>query len=172
MWVLRRICMDIQAGEFVTIMGPSGSGKSSLLNALARSNAYVADRPFATLDPLIRRAYLKANTYVRLADTVGFITDLPKDLINAFRATLEELQEADLFIHVVDASNPQWPRQRDAVDAILHELDLDRTPRLLVFNKCDLAVPEAADEPSALCVSAKTGAGLDALRRSLIDCLT
>ena len=113
---------------------------------------------------MIRRAYLKADTYVRLADTVGFITDLPKDLINAFRATLEELQEADLFVHVVDASNPQWPRQRDAVEAILHELDLDRTPRLLVFNKCDLAVPEAADEASALCVSAKTGAGLDALR--------
>ncbi|MGA8097914.1 MAG: GTPase HflX [Candidatus Cybelea sp.] len=156
----------------VALVGYTNAGKSSLLNALARSNAYVADRPFATLDPMIRRAYLKTNTYVRLADTVGFITDLPKDLINAFRATLEELQEADLFVHVVDASNPQWPRQRDAVEAILHELDLDRTPRLLVFNKCDLAVPETANEAGELCVSAKTGVGLDALRTSLIDCLS
>ncbi len=93
----------------VALVGYTNVGKSSLLNALARSNAHVADQPFATLDPTIRRAYLAPGAYVRLADTVGFITDLPEDLINAFRATLEELEEADLLLHVLDASSPQWP---------------------------------------------------------------
>jgi GTP-binding protein HflX len=153
----------------VALVGYTNVGKSSLLNALARSNAYVADRPFATLDPTIRRAYLKPERYVRIADTVGFITDLPKDLVNAFRATLEELREADLLVHVLDASSPHWPRQRRAVDAILHDLELDRTPRLIVFNKCDLAIPEASGEPQALCVSARTGAGLGGLRAALIE---
>ena len=156
----------------VALVGYTNVGKSSLLNALTRSDAYVADRPFATLDPTIRRAYLKPAAYVRIADTVGFITDLPKELVNAFRATLEELREADLLLHVLDASDPQWPRQRRAVEVILHELDLDRAPRLLVFNKCDLAVTEATNEAGALYVSAKTGAGLDALRAALSDCLT
>jgi GTP-binding protein HflX len=155
----------------VALVGYTNVGKSSLLNAFARADAYVADRPFATLDPTIRRAYLQANTYVRMADTVGFITDLPKDLVNAFRATLEELREADLFLHVLDASNPAWPRQRAAVQAILHDLELDHTPQLLVFNKCDIAISEPANEPSALCVSAKTGAGLDALRAALVESL-
>ncbi len=153
----------------VALVGYTNVGKSSLLNAMARSHAFVADQPFATLDPTVRRAYLAANRYVRLADTVGFITDLPKDLVNAFRATLEELREADLLLHVLDASNPQWPRQRDAVDAILHELELDRAPRLLVFNKCDLAAPTATVDPGALQVSATTGAGLDSLRAALIE---
>jgi GTPase len=155
----------------VALVGYTNVGKSSLLNALARSDAYVADRPFATLDPLVRRTYLGPGKYVRLADTVGFITDLPKDLINAFRATLEELREADLLVHVLDASTLQWPRQRAAVETILHELELDRAARLLVFNKCDVRAPELAAEPSALCVSAKTGAGLDALRAALVECL-
>ncbi len=155
----------------VALVGYTNVGKSSLLNALARSDAYVADRPFATLDPLVRRAYLAPGKYVRLADTVGFITDLPKDLVNAFRATLEELREADLLLHVLDASTSQWPRQRDAVETILHELELDRAARLLVFNKCDARAPEFAGEPSALCVSAKTRAGLDALRAALVESL-
>ncbi|HEY6450122.1 MAG TPA: GTPase HflX [Candidatus Cybelea sp.] len=158
--------------RLVALVGYTNVGKTSLLNALARSNAYVADRPFATLDPTIRRAYLKPGVYVRIADTVGFITDLPKDLVNAFRATLEELREADLLLHVVDASNPQWPRQRRAVEALLHELELDRTRKLCVFNKCDLAVAEASGIVGTLCVSATTGAGLDSLRAALSECLT
>src|SRR5580704_15104553 len=96
----------------IALVGYTNVGKSSLLNALARSDAFVADQPFATLDPTVRRAYLGPRTYARIADTVGFITDLPKDLVNAFRATLEELREADLLVHVLDASNPDWPRQR------------------------------------------------------------
>lgn len=153
----------------VALVGYTNVGKSSLLNALARSDAYVADRPFATLDPLVRRAYLAPGKYARIADTVGFITDLPKDLMNAFRATLEELREAALLLHVLDAGNPQWPRQRAAVEEILHELELDGASRLIVFNKCDLRVPELAGEPGALCVSAKTGAGLGALRAALVQ---
>jgi len=153
----------------VALVGYTNVGKSSLLNALARSNAHVADQPFATLDPTIRRAYLAAGAYVRLADTVGFITDLPEDLINAFRATLEELEEADLLLHVLDASNAQWRRQRSAVDAILRDLHLEGTPRLIVFNKADRLVPDAAGEAGALYVSALTGAGLPELRATLAD---
>ncbi len=155
----------------VALVGYTNVGKSSLLNALARSDAYVADRPFATLDPTIRRAYLAPGKYVRIADTVGFITDLPKDLVNAFRATLEELRDADFLLHVLDASNPQWPRQRRAVEAILHDLELDRAPKIYVFNKCDLTPAELPDESGAFFVSARTGAGLDALRAALSDCL-
>jgi GTP-binding protein HflX len=154
----------------VALVGYTNVGKSSLLNALARSDAYVADRPFATLDPTIRRTYLAPGKYARVADTVGFITDLPADLVNAFRATLEELREADLMLHVLDASNPHWQRQRGAVDAILNDLELDRAPRLLVFNKCDVARPDS-EEADALYVSAKTGEGLDALRAALLESL-
>ena len=152
----------------VALVGYTNVGKSSLLNALARSDAYVADRPFATLDPTTRRVYLKPGAYVRMADTVGFITDLPKDLVNAFRATLEELRDADLLLHVLDASNPEWPRQRRAVEKILHELELDRTPRLLIFNKSDLASPEPP-ENGAVYVSAATGEGLAALRAAVLE---
>jgi GTPase len=149
----------------VSLVGYTNAGKSSLLNALARSDALVADRPFATLDPTVRRAYLGDGKYARIADTVGFITDLPKDLVNAFRATLEELQDADLLVHVVDASNPDWPRQRAAVEGLLSELELDRKPSLLAFNKCDR--DNANPDTGAICVSARTEVGLDELREAL-----
>ncbi|HEV3195610.1 MAG TPA: GTPase HflX [Candidatus Cybelea sp.] len=151
----------------VALVGYTNVGKSSLLNALARSDAHVADQPFATLDPTIRRAYLAPGAFVRIADTVGFITDLPEDLVNAFSATLEELREADLLLHVLDASNPQWLRQSRAVEGILRELQVDGTPRLTVFNKSDRLVREAADEAGALYVSALTGDGLSELRAAL-----
>ena len=155
----------------VALVGYTNAGKSSLLNALSRGDAYVADRPFATLDPLIRRAYLEPGFYVRLADTVGFITDLPKDLVNAFRATLEELRDADLLLHVIDASSPRRREHRRAVESILHDLELDREPRLVVYNKSDLPTSEAI-EPGALQVSARTGAGLDALRAAVFERLS
>ncbi len=151
----------------VALVGYTNVGKSSLLNALARSDAFVANQPFATLDPTIRRVFLGGDRYVRLADTVGFITDLPRDLVNAFRATLEELREADVLVHVLDASNPDWPRQRDAVESILHELNLDSAPRLVVFNKIDAAAYADAPLSGALAVSAKTGQGLDVLRAAI-----
>ena len=154
----------------VALVGYTNVGKSSLLNALARTDALVADQPFATLDPTVRRAYLAPGAYVRLADTVGFITELPKDLVNAFRATLEELREADVLVHVLDASNPDWPRQRVAVDEILHELELDAKPRLIVFNKCDRVAPGSLpDEPEALFVSARSGEGLLELRARIAE---
>lgn len=173
--VLRRQLEDVRRGRqtrrspnrtepLIALVGYTNVGKSSLLNRLARSDAYVADQPFATLDPTLRRVWLRAGQYARLADTVGFITDLPKDLVSAFRATLEELQEADLLVHVVDASNTDWPRQVQAVDATLHELELDAKPRMTIFNKCDSAIERPRD---ALCVSARTGEGIDALREAL-----
>lgn len=151
----------------VALVGYTNAGKSSLLNRLARANVFVADRPFATLDPTMRRVWLSGRRHVRLVDTVGFITDLPKDLVNAFRATLEELREADLLIHVVDASNPDWQRQMQAVDSTLHDLALETKPRLVLFNKCDMLGREPPHLPQALCVSARTGEGIAELKKAL-----
>jgi GTPase len=151
----------------VALVGYTNVGKSSLLNRLARSDAFVADQPFATLDPTMRRVWLSGQHYVRVVDTVGFITDLPKDLVNAFRATLEELNDADLLVHVADASNPDWPRQMQAVDATLADLGLETKPRLLVFNKCDALNGEFVHPPKALCVSARTGIGIEQFKSAL-----
>ena len=151
----------------VALVGYTNAGKSSLLNRLARSNAFVADQPFATLDPTMRRVWLRGDRYIRLVDTVGFITDLPKDLVNAFRATLEELREADLLVHVVDASNADWPRQMQAVDATLHDLQIEHKPRLVAFNKCDAVVGDAPNQAVSLCVSARLGSGLEELKEAL-----
>ena len=135
----------------VALVGYTNVGKSSLLNRLAHAQgetgAFVADQPFATLDPTLRRVYLEPGLYVRLADTVGFITDLPKELVNAFRATLEELEQADVLVHVLDASNPDWPRQRTSVEVILHDLKLDAKPTVLAFNKSDLRDAHAGPFP-------------------------
>jgi len=133
--------------------------------------AFVADQPFATLDPTLRRAYVAPELNVRLADTVGFITALPQELVNAFRATLEELDAADLLLHVSDASNPDWPRQKASVETILRELKLDEKPVVSVFNKVDRLDPAArAALPSdALEVSAKTGDGIDTLRAAIAN---
>lgn len=151
----------------VALVGYTNVGKSSLLNRLARSDAFVADQPFATLDPTMRRVWLHGARYVRAVDTVGFITDLPKDLVNAFRATLEELNQADMLVHVVDASNPDWPRQMEAVDATLHDLHLDGKPRLVAFNKIDAVDGAPPRLPHALYVSAKAGSGIAELRETL-----
>ena len=153
----------------VALVGYTNVGKSSLLNALARSDAFVADQPFATLDPTMRRVYLAPGAYVRVADTVGFITDLPKDLVNAFRATLEELREADLLAARSRREQSPLAAPARAVEAILHELELDRTPRFTVFNKCDLRRRKRSATAGALCVSATTRAGLDALRAAVVD---
>ncbi len=154
----------------VALVGYTNVGKSSLLNRLAHSDnghgAFVADQPFATLDPTLRRVYIEPGVYVRLADTVGFITELPKELVAAFRATLEELEGADMLVHVIDASNPDWPRQRASVEAILRELKLEHKPVIWAFNKTDAAAPLDLP-PGALAISARTGAGLDGLREAI-----
>jgi GTP-binding protein HflX len=158
---------------FVALVGYTNVGKSSLLNRLAGSGqgegAFVADQPFATLDPTLRRAYVAADLNVRLADTVGFITALPQELVNAFRATLEELDAADLLLHVSDASNHDWPRQKASVETILRELKLDEKPSISVFNKIDRLDPaaRAALPPDAIEVSASSGEGIDALREAI-----
>jgi GTP-binding protein HflX len=160
---------------FVALVGYTNVGKSSLLNRLAGTggNAFVADQPFATLDPTLRRVYLGAGLNIRLADTVGFITALPKELINAFRATLEELDVADLLLHVVDASNPDWPRQRTSVETILAELHLAGKPTLLVCNKVDRldAAGRADLPPEAIPVSATANDGIDRLRAAIAGAL-
>lgn len=165
---------------FVALVGYTNVGKSSLLNRLAgidarRANAaFVADQPFATLDPTLRRVYVGEGRNIRLADTVGFITALPKELVNAFRATLEELDVADLLVHVIDAANPDWPRQRQSVETILTELGLDETPTIVAFNKVDRldANARAALPAGALDVSATSGDGIDRLRLAIAERLT
>jgi len=122
----------------VSIVGYTNAGKSTLLNALTSSQVTVEQRMFATLDPTSRRLRLPEDQEIIVNDTVGFIRDLPKDLLAAFKATLEELEQSDLLIHLVDASSPQLENQMASVNRILEELQLGDVPRLLVFNKCDL----------------------------------
>jgi GTP-binding protein HflX len=112
----------------VALVGYTNAGKSSLLNALSGAKVFVADQPFATLDPMLRKVYLEPSQPAILADTVGFISDLPKELVAAFRATLEEVTNATLLLHVIDASNPYWERQRAAVNVVLRELGAEARP--------------------------------------------
>jgi GTPase len=152
----RRRQRDRAGVPVISIVGYTNAGKSTLLNALTDSAVLAENILFATLDPTSRRLRLGQNGgpaaengerrgrgEVVITDTVGFIRDLPRDLVAAFRATLEELEEADLLLHVVDASDPRHAEQARAVEAVLGTLDLSRTPRLLVFNKMDRA-PDAA----------------------------
>jgi GTPase len=126
----------------VAIVGYTNAGKSTLLNGLTGSEVLVEDRLFATLDPTTRRLRFPRERELILADTVGFIRDLPKDLAQAFHATLEELDDADLLLHVVDAGDPDRDAHITAVERILKDLELAETPRLLVYNKIDRLLPE------------------------------
>ncbi|HEY2903145.1 MAG TPA: GTPase HflX, partial [Polyangia bacterium] len=127
----------------VAIVGYTNAGKSTLLNTLTASDVLAEDRLFATLDPTTRRLRFPREREIIIADTVGFIRDLPPDLAAAFRATLEELDEADLLLHVVDAADPDNEQQIAAVERILTDLGLAETPRLLVMNKIDRLEPGA-----------------------------
>jgi len=134
---LRRARRGRAGVPIVAICGYTNAGKSTLLNALTEGNALAEDKLFATLDPISRRLRFPEEREVVLTDTVGFIRDLPRDLVAAFRATLEEMADADLLIHVVDASDPDRDQQISAVEQILADLQLAEKPRLLVWNKCD-----------------------------------
>jgi GTPase len=128
----------------LSIIGYTNAGKSTLFNALTHAQVLAEDRLFATLDPTSRRLRFPREREVIITDTVGFIQDLPKNLLEAFKATLEELEEADLLIHVIDLSNSRFPEQMTAVDHVLASLQLTDKPVLQVFNKMDLVPPELA----------------------------
>jgi GTP-binding protein HflX len=161
----------------VALVGYTNAGKSTLLNALTDADAFVADMPFATLDPTSRRISLESHRQVVLTDTVGFINKLPHDLVDAFRATLEEVLRADLLLEVVDASDPDFIAQQETVRTVLDELGAGDAPRILVFNKLDRlngalasAGPQPEDDDVAY-VSALTGEGLDGLRERIATAL-
>ena len=153
----------------VALVGYTNAGKSTLFNALTDAGVYVKDQLFATLDPTLRKLDLPDSSRVILADTVGFVRDLPHELIAAFRSTLQETREADLILHVIDASDPQrWQRVRQ-VNGVLKELDADRVPQIRVYNKIDLMdrTPRVANnrdgEGRAVWLSAVTGEGVPML---------
>jgi GTP-binding protein HflX len=145
----------------ISIVGYTNAGKSTLLNALTQSDVEVKNQMFATLDPTSRRLRFPRDIEVVITDTVGFLRNLPKDLVEAFRATLEELEDADLLLHVVDLSNPEFEEHIQAVKQILAELHLDQIPQLLVFNKEDKADPQLAQNVCAR----YNGVAISALQR-------
>ena len=151
----------------LSLIGYTNAGKSTLLNAMTRSSVETASQLFVTLDPISRRIRFPREGEVVITDTVGFIAELPPDLVRAFRATLEELGDADLLLHVVDASDPAWRTKVEAVEGLIDELSLTSKPLLVVLNKCDLVTEERArllaDQLDAIAVSARTRAGLDRL---------
>jgi len=162
----------------LSLVGYTNAGKSSLFNKMTRAETYAADQLFATLDSTLRRITLKNYGPVIVADTVGFISHLPHQLVEAFRATLEETAQADLLIHVVDAANEFHPEHIFEVDKVLEEIGAKSVPQLLVFNKIDL-LPDAKHQiqrdekgkPRKVWVSAKTGAGLDLLQVAMSELL-
>jgi GTPase len=171
----RRKARERQSAFTVSLVGYTNAGKSTLFNALTGAGTYAADQLFATLDTLTRRLVLAPGVEVVLSDTVGFVRDLPHQLVQAFRATLEETAQADLLLHVVDASAPDRNEQVEQVDRVLAEIGADRTPQWLVWNKIDAVGLQPAVETDGcgsirrLLVSARSGAGLDILRASLIE---
>jgi GTP-binding protein HflX len=164
----------------ISLVGYTNAGKSSLFNALVKARAYAADQLFATLDTTTRNLYLgDARRQVSISDTVGFIRDLPHGLVDAFKATLQEAVDADLLLHVVDASNPHYPEQMAEVQSVLRDIGADTVPQLLVFNKLDAL--ETAQHPLHLqddmeidgvrvpriFLSARSGEGVPLLRAEL-----
>ena len=151
----------------VALVGYTNAGKSTLLNQLTGSDIPANDRLFDTLDTTTRRLRVDESTEVLLSDTVGFIRKLPTHLIEAFKATLEELRYADVLLHVIDIANPEWEEQARVVDDLIRQLGAEGTPCLRVFNKCDAYFGILPHGEDVVCISAKSGEGADVLVEKL-----
>lgn len=160
------------------LVGYTNVGKSSLFNRLTKAQVMAEDQLFATLDNTVRRLYLNDQTSVLLSDTVGFIRDLPHGLVAAFAATLEETALADVLLHVVDITHPEFERQIDAVNTVLQEIDAENIPQLIIYNKIDKLSAEQRMQgivrdihgcPQAVYISVQDGSGLDDLRTAMIE---
>jgi len=163
----------------ISLVGYTNAGKSTLFNALTQANVFAANQLFATLDPTLRRMVLPTIGEVVLVDTVGFIRHLPHNLVAAFKATLEETQEADLLLQVIDSSDPRCSENINAVENVLEEIGANLVPQIKVFNKIDLLADpvaqidyDSAGQPCQVWLSAHTGAGLELLRTAITEKLS
>ncbi|HCJ50395.1 MAG: GTPase HflX [Gallionellaceae bacterium CG1_02_56_997] len=172
---VQRRSRNRSAALSVSIVGYTNAGKSTLFNRLTKANTYVANQLFATLDTTSRKMFVEGAGSIVMSDTVGFIRHLPHGLVAAFRSTLEETVQADLLLHVVDASNPNYADQISEVNKVLVEIDAGDIPQLLVFNKIDLLdTPPSVQRDdygkiNQVFLSAKSGKGLDELRQALCE---
>lgn len=160
------------------LVGYTNVGKSSLFNRLTKAQVVAEDQLFATLDNTVRRLYLNEQTSVLLSDTVGFVRDLPHGLVAAFAATLEETAQADVLLHVVDVTHPEFERQVDDVNTVLKEIDAANIPQLIIYNKIDRLAAEQRPQgivrdirgrPQAVYISVQDGSGLTDLRMAMIE---
>jgi GTP-binding protein HflX len=163
---VQRVARERSSIPVVALVGYTNAGKSTLMNRLSGSEVLAEDKLFATLDPISRRVNYGSGEFL-LVDTVGFINKLPHDLVNAFRATLEEAKFADLLLHVVDASSDTHVKQMEVVASVLKELGAGGNPILTVYNKCDIA-----QDAREIAISAKTGLGMDKLKNAITQSLS
>ena len=160
---LRRERREKNKVPLVALVGYTNAGKSSLLNAVSGAGVLTEDKLFATLDPVVRQVELKSGVSVLFSDTVGFISKLPHDLVDAFRSTLEEVREADLVLHVIDASSPELKAQKAVVEEVLASLHALDTPRIDVYNKIDKLAEKPVPREGAAFISAASGEGIEEL---------
>ncbi len=169
---IQRRKREKNAMPVAALVGYTNAGKSTLLNRLTGSDIPANDRLFDTLDTTTRRLKLDETREILLSDTVGFIRKLPHHLVEAFKATLEELRYADVLVHVIDLSNPEWEKQAAVVDELIRQLEAEQTPCIRVYNKCDQYLGILPREANSVCISARTGEGTDALRQKLTEILS
>ncbi|MBX2879881.1 MAG: GTPase HflX [Granulosicoccus sp.] len=162
----------------VALVGYTNAGKSTLFNQMTQQSVYAADQLFATLDPTMRRLELQRGISAVLVDTVGFIRDLPHELVDAFRSTLTETLEADLLLHIIDDSDVERESHRAAVEHVLHGIGAEKVPQMMVYNKIDLSGHDArvdrseSGDPESAWVCARTGVGVDALMEAIAERLS